>query len=63
MAGDIGTDGATITVGGEAAAITMVGGTIAIGAECIDPTCEGAAPTGDSFTVSKAARRAEQLYD
>ena len=31
MAGDIGTDGATTTVGGEAAAITMVGGTIAIG--------------------------------
>jgi hypothetical protein len=60
MAGDIGTDGATTTVGGEAAAITMVGGTIAIGAECIDPTCEGAAPTGDSF---KAARRSEQLYD
>ena len=35
MAGDTGTDGAIITAGGEVAAITMVGGTIAIGA---DPT-------------------------
>jgi hypothetical protein len=56
MAGDIGTDGAITMVGGEVVAITMVGGTIAIGA---DPTNQARRSRPTRRLLHRSLRRFE----
>ena len=59
MVGAIAAVAATITDGAEAAAITMVGGIIAIGGD--KPPSDGAASVGGLFVVRFQARLATEL--